>query len=138
MWKGSQLQFRTFGWIARQNPNYRMMEDTVIDDHKYSFPELADKDPQTIVQDRKKWFKKGKLWPTIILVEKGWDPSGTIKTEHAYIRIFRNSAIVDILVGLSLDEATLLAIEYRVPFFSITCSRKGIRGAAQRIHLDLV
>jgi hypothetical protein len=115
-----------------------MMEDTVIDDHKYSFPELADKNSQTAIEDRKKWFKKGELWPTIILVEKGWDPSGTIKTEHAYIRILKNGAIVDILVGLSLDDGTLLAIDFNIPLFSITCSRKGIRGAAQRIHLDLV
>ena len=135
-----KLQFRTFGWIARQAPHIRMMKNKTVDDHKFSFPELSDKNAKVAVMDRNTWFKKGELWPTIILVEKGWDESGTEKKEDAYIRIFRHEdgAILDILVGENLDEATLLAIEYKVPVFSITCSRKGTRGTVQRIHMDIL
>ncbi|UCE13723.1 MAG: hypothetical protein JSV04_00775 [Candidatus Heimdallarchaeota archaeon] len=134
------MQFRTFGWIARQNPHIRILKDGIEDDKKYEFPHLENKSPQVPIEDRRNWFKKGELWPTIILVEKGWDESGTKKKEDAYIRIFRHSdgAILDILVGESLDEATLLAVEYNVPLFSVTCSRKGTRGTAQRIHMDII
>jgi hypothetical protein len=133
-------KFRTFGWIARQNPHVRMMEDRIKENPKYTFPEISDKIVQTSLEERLAWFKKGQLWPTIILVEKGWDETGTEKTEHAYVRVFRHEdgAILDILVGLSLDQGTLLALDYNVPLFSISCSRKGIRGNAQRIHLDII
>ncbi|MFX0052094.1 MAG: hypothetical protein ACFFAJ_08645 [Candidatus Hodarchaeota archaeon] len=133
-------KFRTFGWIARQNPHVRMMGDRVKENPKYTFPEILDKSVQTPLEDRLAWFKKGQLWPTIILVEKGWDETGTEKTEYAYVRVFRHEdgAILDILVGLSLDQGTLLAIDYKVPLFSVSCSRKGIRGTAQRIHLDII
>lgn len=135
-----KLQFRTFGWIARQNPNIRIVKGGIEDDTKFIFPELSDKRIKAAIQDRKTWFKKGELWPTIILVEKGWDESGTFKKEDAYIRIFRHEdgGILDILVGESLDDATLLAIEYNVPLFSVTCSRKGTRGTVQRIHMDII
>ena len=134
-----KLQFRTFGWIARQNPHIRITKNEIKDTHKFTFRELSDKRVQVTLEDRKAWFKKGELWPTIILVEKGWDESGTTKIEDAYIRIFRHEdgAILDILVGESLDEATLLAIDYQVPLFSVTCSHKGTRGTAQRIHMDI-
>ncbi|MFX0185093.1 MAG: hypothetical protein ACFE95_18575 [Candidatus Hodarchaeota archaeon] len=133
-------KFRTFGWIARQNPHFRMMENSIKENSKYVFPEFSNKPIQTPPEDRKNWLKKGELWPTIILVEKGWDESGTIKTEHAYVRIFRHEdgAILDILVGMSLDQGTLLAIDYNVPLFTLSCSRKGVRGTAQRIHLDII
>ncbi len=135
-----KLQFKTFGWIARQNPHIRMTKDEIIDSKKFTFPQLAEKNIKTSFAKRKSWFKKGGLWPTIILVEKGWDKEGIEKREDAYIRIFRHSdgAILDILVGESLDDATLLAIEYNVPLFSVTCSRKGTRGTAQRIHMDIL
>ncbi|NHJ02385.1 MAG: hypothetical protein EAX86_09645 [Candidatus Heimdallarchaeota archaeon] len=134
------MQFKTFGWIARQNPHIRVTRKEIIDNKKYAFPQLAEKDPKSPFKERKSWFKKGVLWPTIILVEKGWDEEGIEKREDAYIRIFRHSdgAILDILVGDSLDDATLLAIEYNVPLFSVTCSRKGTRGTAQRIHMDIL
>ncbi|UCG90205.1 MAG: hypothetical protein JSU57_00325 [Candidatus Heimdallarchaeota archaeon] len=134
------MQFRTFGWIARQNAHIRMTKDKIEDNKKFTFPELSDKKIQVAVTDRKVWFKKGELWPTIILVEKGWDKTGTIKKEDAYIRIFRHEdgAILDILVGESLDDGTLLAVDYKVPLFSVTCSRKGTRGTVQRIHLDII
>ncbi|MHA2227508.1 MAG: hypothetical protein ACXAC8_19985 [Candidatus Hodarchaeales archaeon] len=134
--------FRTFGWIARQTPHLRVLKTEIKDlsEQKVVFPEISDKKSNTLLEERKKWFKKGVLWPTIILVEKGWDISGTVKTEDAYIRIYRHEdgAILDILVGESLDEATLLAIDYKVPLFSISCSRKGTRGTAQRIHMDII
>lgn len=134
------MQFRTFGWIARQNPNIRIEKDGIINDKKFEFTELSDKKADDAVSDRKTWFEKGLLWPTIILVEKGWDKTGTIKKEDAFIRIFRHEdgAILDILVGESLDDGTLLAIEYNVPLFSVTCSRKGTRGTVQRIHMDIL
>ena len=134
------LQFRTFGWIARQNPHIRMLEDTIEDDKRYSFSNLADKDIKTPVEKRKEWFKKGELWPTLLLVEKGWDQTGTYQIEDVYLRIFRHTdgAILDILIGKNLDDATLLAVDFNVPLFSVTCSRKGTRGTAQRIHLDIL
>jgi hypothetical protein len=134
------LQFRTFGWIARQNPHIRIGENTVEDNKRFSFPKLADKDFNTPVQERKAWFKKGDLWPTLLLVEKGWDKTGTTKIEDVYVRIYRqdDGAILDIIVGKNLDEATLLAIDFKVPLFSVTCSRKGTRGTAQRIHMDIL
>ncbi len=133
------MQFRTFGWIARQSPHIRILKNEIRDTYKFSFRELSDKKAQVALEDRKTWFKKGELWPTIILVEKRWDESGTVKKEDAYIRIFRHEdgAILDILVGETLDEATLLAIDYKVPLFSVTCSRKGTRGTAQRIHMSI-
>ena len=132
------MQFRTFGWIARQNPNIRMNETSIINDKKFSFPAIEDKSIKVPVKERKKWFKKGSLWPTLVLVEKGYE--GKSKTENAYIRIFRHEdgAILDILSGLNLDDATLLAIDFNVPLFSVTCSRKGTRGTAQRIHMDIL
>ncbi len=132
------MQFRTFGWIARQNSNIRMVEDKIIDDKKFVFTALKDKKPKIPIEKRKKWFTKGSLWPTLILVEKGF--KDTTKTEHSFIRIFRHEdgAIVDILAGLTLDDATLLAIDFKVPLFSVTCSRKGTRGTAQRIHMDIL
>jgi hypothetical protein len=107
-------KFRTFGWIARQNPHFRMMENSIKENPKFTFTEISERSIQTPLEDRKIWFKKGELWPTIILVEKGWDESGTIKTEHAYVRIFRHEV------------------------FTVSCSRKGVRGTAQRIHLDII
>ncbi len=132
------MQFRTFGWIARQSPNIRMDEDEIIDDNKFTFPALEGKNPKVPIEERKKWFKKGSLWPTLILVEKGY--RGNTKTEHSYIRIYRNNdgAILDILAGETLDDATLLSIDFNVPLFSVTCSRKGTRGTAQRIHMDIL
>jgi hypothetical protein len=135
-----KLQFRTFGWIARQSPNIRIEKDGIKDDKKFIFTEISEKKVDTPVLDRKSWFEKGVLWPTIILVEKGWDKTGTMKREDAYVRIFRHEdgAILDILVGENLDDGTLLAIEYNVPLFSVTCSRKGTRGTVQRIHMDIL
>lgn len=132
------MQFKTFGWIARQNPNIRMNINDITDDKKYSFPAFEEKRSKVPVEDRKAWFKKGSLWPSLILVEKGYE--GSIKTEKAYIRIYRHEdgAILDILAGTNLDEATLLAIVFKVPIFSVTCSRKGTRGTAQRIHMDIL
>lgn len=117
-----------------------MLKNNIEDDHKFTFPVLSDKKTKVAVKDRIAWFKKGELWPTIVLVEKGWDESGTVKKEDAYIRIYRHEdgAILDILVGESLDAATLLAVEYKVPLFSVTCSRKGTRGTVQRIHMDII
>ncbi len=132
------MQYKTFGWIARQNPNIRMNIEDITDDKKYIFPVFGEMSLKVQVGKRKAWFKKGSLWPTLILVEKGYE--GSIKTENAYIRIFRHEdgAILDILAGTNLDEATLLAIDYKVPIFSVTCSRKGTRGTAQRIHMDIL
>jgi hypothetical protein len=132
------VQFRTFGWIARQNPNIRMNANNITDDKKYKFPVFEEKSLEVPVEDRKAWFKKGSLWPTLILVEKRYE--GSIKTENAFIRIYRHEdgAILDVLTGLNLDDATLLAIDFKVPLFSVTCSRKGTRGTAQRIHMDIL
>ncbi|MHA1226815.1 MAG: hypothetical protein ACTSR2_05805 [Candidatus Hodarchaeales archaeon] len=134
------MQFKTFGWIARQNPHIRVLEDKIDDNKQVTFNFLAKKDINAPLEERKKWFKKGELWPTLILVEKGWNPTGTKKIEDVYIRIFRHEdgAILDILVGKTMDDATLLAIDFNVPLFSVTCSRKGTKGTAQRIHIDLM
>jgi hypothetical protein len=115
-----------------------MVEDEIIDDNKFTFPVLENKKSKVPVEERKKWFKKGSLWPTLILVEKGYQDN--IKTEHSYIRVYRHKdgAILDILAGMTLDDATLLAIDFNVPLFSVTCSRKGTRGSAQRIHMDIL
>ncbi len=117
-----------------------MLEDTIEDDKRYFFPNLADKDIKTPVEKRKEWFKKGELWPTLLLVEKGWDQTGSYQIEDVYLRIFRHTdgAILDILVAKNLDDATLLAVDFNIPLFSVTCSRKGTRGTAQRIHLDIM
>ncbi len=133
-------QFRTFGWIARQNPDIKIMENSIEDNKRFNFPQINKLDLQTPLEDRTKWLKKGELWPTVIICEKGWDETGNIRFEHAYIRIFRNNdgAILDILVGLSLDFATLIAADFNVPLFSVTSSRKGIKGTAQRIHMDII
>ncbi|MHA2109501.1 MAG: hypothetical protein ACXABU_14445 [Candidatus Hodarchaeales archaeon] len=134
------MQFRTFGWIARQNPHIRVTETEIIDDKRFIFSGLKGKSVETPVKIRKEWFKKGELWPTLILVEKAWDEETGARTEHSFVRIFRHEdgAILDILVALSLDTATLLAHEFSVPLFSVTCSRKGTRGTAQRIHMDIL
>ncbi|MFX0015408.1 MAG: hypothetical protein ACFFB2_12755 [Promethearchaeota archaeon] len=134
------MQYRTYSWIARQNPDIRMTRNKLKDNKKFSFPALSKKKIQAPLPERNAWFKKGELWPTIVLVEKGWDETGTKKTEDAYIRIFRHEdgAILDILVGESLDDATLLAVDFNIPLFSVTCSRKGTRGTVQRIHMDII
>ena len=134
------MQFRTFGWIARQNPNVRVTETEIIDDKRFIFNGLQGKSVETPVNERKDWFKKGELWPTLILVEKAWDEETGARTEHSFVRIFRHEdgAILDILVALSLDMATLIAHDFGVPLFSVTCSRKGTRGTAQRIHMDIL
>ncbi|PWI49216.1 hypothetical protein CEE45_02425 [Candidatus Heimdallarchaeota archaeon B3_Heim] len=134
------MQFRTFGWIARQNPHIRLTESETIDDNRFIFSGLKGKSVETPVKERKDWFKKGELWPTLILVEKAWDEETGARTEHSFVRIFRHEdgAILDILVALSMDTATLLAHDFKVPLFSVTCSRKGTRGTAQRIHMDIL
>ncbi len=134
------MQFRTFGWIARQNPHIRLTENEIIDDRRFIFSGLKGKSVETLVKERKDWFKKGELWPTLILVEKAWDEETGARTEHSFVRIFRHEdgAILDILVALSMDTATLLAHDFKVPLFSVTCSRKGTRGTAQRIHMDIL
>lgn len=133
--------FRTFGWIARQNPHVRVTEDVITNDSKFNFPQLSDITFHAGIplEERKTWFKRGVLWPTMILVEKKYNQEMSQRTEYAYVRVYRQSdgAILDVLVGDSLDLATLLAIEFRVPLFSVTCSRKGMRGVAQRIQIDL-
>jgi hypothetical protein len=115
-----------------------MNANNITDDKKYKFPVFEEKSLEVPVEDRKAWFKKGSLWPTLILVEKRYE--GSIKTENAFIRIYRHEdgAILDVLTGLNLDDATLLAIDFKVPLFSVTCSRKGTRGTAQRIHMDIL
>ncbi|GAG20894.1 unnamed protein product [marine sediment metagenome] len=134
------MQFRTFGWIARQNPHIRITENETIDEKRFIFSGLQGKPVETPVKERKDWFKKGELWPTLILVEKAWDEETGARTEHSFVRIFRHEdgAILDILVALSMDAATLLAHGFKVPLFSVTCSRKGTRGTAQRIHMDIL
>ncbi|MHA2168272.1 MAG: hypothetical protein ACXACP_11770 [Candidatus Hodarchaeales archaeon] len=134
------MQFRTFGWIARQNSHIRMTETELEDDKRYIFGGLKGKDPSVPVEERKYWFKKGELWPTLILVEKAWDEITGQRTENSFVRIYRHEdgAILDILASLSLDNATLMAHEFKVPLFSVTCSRKGTRGTAQRIHMDIL
>jgi hypothetical protein len=135
------MQFRTFGWIARQNPHIRVTEKEIIETKKFVFKNLQDKDPEkTPVEERESWFKRGELWPTLILVEKAWDEATGSRTEHSFVRIYRHEdgAILDILIAYSLDTATLLAHNFKVPLFSVTCSRKGTRGTAQRIHMDIL
>ena len=135
------MQFRTFGWIARQNPHLCVTENEIIVNKKFVFKNLQDKDPKkTPIEERESWFKKGELWPTLILVEKAWDEETGARTEHSFVRIYRHEdgAILDILIALSLDTATLLAHNFKVPLFSVTCSRKGTRGTAQRIHMDIL
>lgn len=134
------MQFRTFGWIARQTPHIRMTETEIIDEKRFIFRGLEGKKPDVPVDERKKWFKKGELWPTLILVEKAWDEITGHRTENSFVRIYRHEdgAILDILAALSLDNATLMAHDFKVPLFSVTCSRKGTRGTAQRIHMDIL
>ena len=136
------MVFRTFGWIARQSPHLRVTENEIVKSKNYVFKHLQDKDPKkTPIEDRTElWFKKGELWPTLVLVEKSWDEETGIRSEHSYVRIYRqdDGAILDILVALSLDMATLIAHNFKVPLFSVTCSRKGTRGTAQRIHMDIL
>ena len=134
------MQFRTFGWIARQNPHIRMTDTEIIDDNRFIFRGLKGKEPSVPVEERKNWFKKGELWPTLILVEKAWDEITGRRTENSFVRIYRHEdgAILDILAALSLDNATLMAHDFKVPLFSVTCSRKGTRGTAQRIHMDIL
>lgn len=134
------MQFRTFGWIARQNPHIRMTDTEIIDDKRFIFRGLEGKESSVPVEERKNWFKKGELWPTLILVEKAWDEITGRRTENSFVRIYRHEdgAILDILAALSLDNATLMAHDFKVPLFSVTCSRKGTRGTAQRIHMDIL
>ena len=134
------MQFRTFGWIARQNPHIRVLETEIIDNKRFTFAALKGKKLESPVEDRKDWFKKGELWPTLLLVEKAWDEGTGVRTENSFMRIFRHEdgAILDILVALTLDNATLLAHDFKIPLFSVTCSRKGTRGTAQRIHMDIL
>ena len=134
------MQFRTFGWIARQNPHIRMLETEIIDNKRFIFAPLKGRTIESPVEERKAWFKRGELWPTLLLVEKAWDEETGARTENSFMRIFRHEdgAILDILVALSLDNATLLAHDFKIPLFSVTCSRKGTRGTAQRIHMDIL
>ncbi len=134
------MQFRTFGWIARQNPHIRLLETEIIDNKRFIFAGLEGRTVETPVEERKSWFKRGELWPTLLLVEKAWEEETGIRTENSFMRIFRHEdgAILDILVALSLDSATLLAHHFKIPLFSVTCSRKGTRGTAQRIHMDIL
>ena len=134
------MQFRTFGWIARQNPHIRMLETEIIDNKRFIFVGLEGKTVETPVAEGRNWYKKGVLWPTLLLVEKAWEEETGIRTENSFMRIFRHEdgAILDILVALSLDSATLLAHDFKIPLFSVTCSRKGTRGTAQRIHMDIL
>ncbi len=70
------MQFRTFGWIARQNPHIRMLETEIIDNKRFIFAALKGKKIESPVEERKTWFKRGELWPTLLLVEKAWDEEG--------------------------------------------------------------
>ena len=117
-----------------------MLETESIDTKRFIFAGLEGKTIETPVEERRNWFKKGELWPTLLLVEKAWEEDTGIRTENSFMRIFRHEdgAILDILVALSLDAATLLAHEFKIPLFSVTCSRKGTRGTAQRIHMDIL
>ena len=135
-------QFRTFGWIARQSPHVRVTDETITNESKYHFSQLSDKtfNYRIPLEDRKQWFKRGVLWPTMILVEKKYGQANSQRTENAYVRVYRQSdgAILDVLIGTSLDLATLLAVEFGVPLFTVSLTRHGMRGVAQRIQIDLV
>ncbi|MHA2342705.1 MAG: hypothetical protein ACXADW_12580 [Candidatus Hodarchaeales archaeon] len=92
------MQFRTFGWIARQNPHIRMLETEIIDNKRFIFAALKGRKMEPPVEERKDWFKKGELWPTLLLVEKAWDEETGARTENSFMRIFRHEdgAILDI------------------------------------------
>ena len=117
-----------------------MLETEIIDNKRFIFVGLEGKTVETPVAERRNWYKRGVLWPTLLLVEKAWEEETGIRTENSFMRIFRHEdgAILDILVALSLDSATLLAHDFKIPLFSVTCSRKGTRGTAQRIHMDIL
>lgn len=130
--------FKPFNWIARQGPNIRVLGNEVVSDGKFPNPELPELESSS-VEERQNWFAKGKLWPTLFLVEQHISETGGKKEEIVYARLYRRTdgAIIDILMGETLDFATLIAVDFNLPLYSVNCSRKGSRGNVQRIHLEL-
>jgi len=127
---------RTYSWIARQphNVRFELGGEVETDGHPESI-RYAKENKEKLRPGRSDVFKRGVLWPSLILVEKAWDAS--LDADIAvYARIYRRRTklIVDVALGKDMEEAMQTAMSFGIPVYSVSKSRKGKRGGAQRVQ----
>ncbi|MHA2270549.1 MAG: hypothetical protein ACXACI_01715 [Candidatus Hodarchaeales archaeon] len=130
----SSGSFRTYSWIARQpyNVRYLLTQGRVeTDDSKNSqnyvstYPKLKDPVPEC--------FKKGSLWPSLVLIEKH---SADLNSEIiVYARIFKREEelVIDLEVGQDIDEAHAFATKFKIPLYRKTWTKTGKLTGVRRL-----
>lgn len=122
---------RTYAWIARQPYSIRYTKEERITDDSIGAERFSGSF-KDLKEPYKKNFKRGFLWPSLILVEKPFAKETKIEI---YIRVFKQTynAIVDFYVSGDMDDVTMLSREYSIPIYRVSSSRKGKRGSVQKI-----
>ena len=122
----SPSSFRTYSWIARQpfNVRYFLIQEKAETDGSENSMEYLAKYPK-VCEAVPGCFKKGSLWPSLILIEKR-----SINSEisiEVFARIFKreSSLVVDVEVGKDIDEAHSIATKFKVPLYTKSWTKTG-------------
>ncbi|MFX0090292.1 MAG: hypothetical protein ACFFBD_00915 [Candidatus Hodarchaeota archaeon] len=123
---------KPFSWIARQPYSIRYGENTIESDKEPESEAFLDEMP--LSQDIE--FKKGKLWPTFVLVENFW--SANSEDTDIYLRLFRKNReiIVDVWKGHDKEIASQLARKFNIPIYNRFENRSG-KKVVHRVKPDL-
>ncbi|MFX0092850.1 MAG: hypothetical protein ACFFBD_13920 [Candidatus Hodarchaeota archaeon] len=124
------MSIKTFSWIARQPYSIRYGEKKIESDKEDTSEEFLQERPTSA--DIK--FKKGKIWPTLILIKNLWNKEEEIEV---FLRLFRKEKdlLVDIWKGHDMEAAAKLAEKYDIPIYSVGRKRNGKRSFAYRLNL---
>ncbi len=126
--------FRTYSWIARQpfNVRYSIKNGNYEIDGSELGKEYVSKHPK-VGESVPSCFKKGSLWPSLILVEKRSHGSGV--DLGVYARVFKRDAslVIDLEVGQDIDEAHSLANEFNIPLFAKSWTKTGKLTGVRRL-----
>lgn len=126
--------FRTYSWIARQpfNVRYFLSQERVETDgsrisktYENEHPRLSDPVPDC--------FKKGSLWPSLVLVEK--HSSELISEVVVFARIFKREEhlVIDLEVGRDMDQAHAFASQFKVPLYTKGWTKSGKLTGVRRL-----
>ncbi|MFX0092262.1 MAG: hypothetical protein ACFFBD_10915 [Candidatus Hodarchaeota archaeon] len=124
---------KPFSWIARQPYSIRYGEMQIKSDNEHESEAFLSEMPTS--EDIE--FKRGRLWPTFVLVENLWSPNP--EDTDIYLRLLRKNRdiIVDVWKGHDKEIASQLARKYNIPIYSIYNHQKRKRLVVHRVKSEL-
>ncbi|MFX0116725.1 MAG: hypothetical protein ACFFB3_19410 [Candidatus Hodarchaeota archaeon] len=126
--------FRTYSWIARQpfNVRYLLTQGKVETDGSEISRDYVDEHPK-FRDPIMNCFEKGRLWPSLVLVEKR---SSEMRAEvMVYARVFKreDDLVIDLEVGQNVDDAHAFATQFKIPLYTKSWTKTGKLTGVRRL-----